>query len=77
VGNNEGEARGDVQSLTLTLRPEMLHCVQLAAAYLGLDIKALVQLMVNEHIEEYIAKGEQRVQELRRILEGRARMQDE
>ena len=37
----------------------------------------LVQRMLNEHIEEYIQKGEQRIEELRRILEGRGRMPGE
>jgi hypothetical protein len=65
-----GEARGDLRSLTVTLRPELLHCIQLAAGMLNLDTKALVQTMLTEHTDEYIQKGEQKIQELRRILEG-------
>jgi hypothetical protein len=72
-----GEARGDLRSLTITLRPELFHCVWLAAAYLGMATGDLVQRMLDEHIEEYIQKGEQRIEELRRILEGRGRMPGE
>jgi hypothetical protein len=56
--------------LTITLRPELLHCIQLAAGMLNLDTRALVQTMLTEHIDEYIRKGEQKIAELRRILEG-------
>ena len=52
--------------LTITLRPDLLHCVQLAAGMLNLDTRALVQTMLTEHIDEYIQKGEQKLEELRR-----------
>jgi hypothetical protein len=63
--------------LTITLRPELLHCIQLAAGMLNLDTKALVQTMLTDHIDEYIRKGEQTLQELRCLLEGIGRKPSE
>lgn len=65
----EGETRRGMYNLTITLRPELYRYLRLAASYLGIDANSLIQRMLHEHLEAYLAEGRQRVQEIRRLLE--------
>ena len=57
------------QDLTVGLTAELLSCIDLAARLHGLEPAALIRQMVDEQIATYIAKGRERQEELRRLIE--------
>jgi hypothetical protein len=55
-------------NLTIELTAELRDCIQLAARLHGLQPAALVQQMVGEHVAAWIAKGHERQEEFRRLV---------
>jgi hypothetical protein len=61
-------------NLTIELTAELRACVELAARLHGLQAAALVQQMVGEHVAACIAKGREKQEEFRRLVnEGQQR----